>query len=230
MLIDTLPTQGAIYTDDVVEAASAGQAVAKRRLEDERYAYFAEASIVFLDMPDAVFRGYEGDDELLGPVREDDISVVEALRREIVRLEPQNVYFPLAVGNHVDHQLCRDAGVALLGEPRSWIMPAPEWAGTVVFYEDFPYAWWSSFDSLASLPQGALDGIPSEVALTPRYADISEELERKIQGLLLYESQLERLFGGAKAMASTVRQAAARTGALGGIGVAAERYWHSYHP
>jgi LmbE family N-acetylglucosaminyl deacetylase len=229
-LIDSLPTQGAIYTDDVVEAASAGQAVAKRRVEDERYAYFAEASIVFLDLPDAVFRGYEGDDELLGAVREDDLSVVEVLRREIVRLEPQNVYFPLAVGNHVDHQLCRDAGVALLAESRSWVMPGPQWPGNVVFYEDFPYAWWSSFDSLRSLPAGALDGIPSEVALTPRYADISEQLERKIQGLLLYESQLDRLFGGAKPMASAVRQSAARLAALGGFGGAAERYWDSYRP
>jgi len=229
-LIDTLPTQGAIYTDDVVEAAAAGQAVAQRRVEDERYAYFAEASIVFLDLPEAVFRGYDGDDELLGPVREDDLSVIEALRKEIVRLEPQNVYFPLAVGNHVDHQLCRDAGVALLAESRSWVMPGPSWAGNVVFYEDFPYAWWSSFDSLDSLPQGALDGIPSEVALTPRYSDISEQLERKIQGLLLYDSQLDRLFGGAKPMASTVRQAGARLGALGDVGGAAERYWHSYLP
>ena len=40
--------------------------MARRRLEDERFAYFAEASIVFLDLPDAVFRGYEGDEELLG--------------------------------------------------------------------------------------------------------------------------------------------------------------------
>jgi hypothetical protein len=68
------------------------------------------------------------------------------------------------------------------------------------------------------------------VALTPRYADISEQLERKIQGLRLYESQLERLFGGAKPMASTVRQAAARMATLGGFGGAAERYWHSYLP
>ena len=41
-------------------------------IEDERFAYFAEASIVFLDLPDAVFRGYEGDDELLGMPRDDD--------------------------------------------------------------------------------------------------------------------------------------------------------------
>ena len=229
-LIDTLPTQGATYTDDVVEAAAACESVARRRVEDERYAFFAEASIVFLDLPDAVFRGYDGDDQLLGPIREDDPSPASILAREIVRLEPQNVYFPLGVGNHVDHVLCREAGIALLGESRRWVMPGPRWAGNVVFYEDFPYAWWNGFEGLEQLPAGSLGGVPAGVALTPRYADISEELERKVQGILLYESQLGRLFGDSKAMASAVRQHGARVAALGRVGGSAERYWHSYQP
>ncbi|HUQ44971.1 MAG TPA: PIG-L family deacetylase, partial [Candidatus Limnocylindria bacterium] len=170
-VMDDVSTQGALYTDDVVEAASAGEIVAKRRVEDERYAYFAEASVVFLDLPDAVFRGYEGDDQLLGPVRADDDAPISILRKEIARLEPQTVYVPLGVGNHVDHQLCRDVGVSLLAEPRTWVMPGPEWAGKVVFYEDFPYAWWNGFQSLDELPAGALDGIPEDILLTPRYAD-----------------------------------------------------------
>ena len=80
MVIDDLPTQGAVYTDDVMVAAAAGELMARRRVEDERYAYFAEASIVFLDLPDAVFRGYEGDDQLLGAPREDDAAPVRAAR------------------------------------------------------------------------------------------------------------------------------------------------------
>jgi LmbE family N-acetylglucosaminyl deacetylase len=230
VLIDDLPTQGAVFTDDVMQAAGAGDAVARRRIEDERFAYFAEASIVFLDLPDAVFRGYEGDDALLGAPREEDIDPYQTLRREIVRLEPQNVYFPLAVGNHVDHQLCRDVGLRLLGESRRWVMPGPEWAGNVVFYEDFPYAYWSGFGSLDDLPVGALDGLPREVPLTPRYSDITDQLERKITGIEFYESQLDRLFGGPRQMAGAVRQQASRVAAAGGVNGAAERYWHSYLP
>jgi LmbE family N-acetylglucosaminyl deacetylase len=229
-LIDDVPTQGALYTDDVVEAATAGEIIAQRRVEDERYAYFAEASVVFLDLPDAVFRGYEGDDQLLGPVRPDDDAPVSILRKEIARLEPQAVYLPLAVGNHVDHQLCRDAGIALLAEPRSWVMPGPDWAGKVVFYEDFPYAYWKNFQSLDDLPEGALDGIPSEIYLTPRYADIGDQLERKVRGVAMYQSQMDRLFGGTKQMASAVRERANATGILGSVGGPAERYWHSYRP
>ena len=63
-------------------AEAAGEAMAARRLEDERFAYFAEASIVYLDLPDAVFRGYEGDEQLLGDPRPDDPAPFERLRAE----------------------------------------------------------------------------------------------------------------------------------------------------
>jgi LmbE family N-acetylglucosaminyl deacetylase len=227
---DDVATQGAVYTADVMEAAGAGDVVARRRIEDERYAYFAEASIVFLDLPDAVFRGYEGDDQLLGGPRPGDEVPFEILRREIGRLEPQAVYFPLGIGGHADHVLCREAGLRLLGESRQWVMSGPEWAGKVVFYEDFPYAWWNSFDSLDDLPAGSLAGLPSEVLLTPRYADITDELERKVRGISLYETQVERLFGDDRSMAAAVRGRAARVAALGRHGGAAERYWESYLP
>jgi LmbE family N-acetylglucosaminyl deacetylase len=229
-VMDDVSTQGAIYGDDLLEAATAGEIVARRRVEDERYAFFSEASVVVLDLPDAVFRGYEGDDQLLGAVREDDDAPISILRTEIARLEPQSVYFPLAVGNHVDHQLCRDAGVSLLAEPRRWVMPGPEWAGKVVFYEDFPYAWWRTFQSLDELPAGALDGIPPGVLLTPRYADISDQIERKVRGISIYESQMDNLFGGVKPMGDAVRQHAAAVASVGHVAGAAERYWHSYLP
>lgn len=224
-LIDDVATQGAVMTAERAEALAAGEAMARRRVEDERYAYFAEASVVFLDLPDAVFRGYEGDAELLGAPRPDDDAPFARIRREIARLEPQVVYAPLGIGGHVDHQLCRAVGVGLLGEAPSWVMPGPEWRTSVAFYEDFPYAWWSGFDGLEALPAGAFDELPAGVALSAEYADIDDQLERKIRGISLYESQLDRLFGGERAMADAVREHAVRTAALGGMTGAAERYW-----
>ena len=224
-VIDDLSTQGAVLTGARVFDAAEGDVMAKRRLEDERYALFAEASIVFLDLPDAVFRGYEGDAELLGTPHEDDDPAYEALRVEINRLEPQKVYLPLGVGNHVDHQLCRAAGIRLLGESRKWVMPGPEYAGIVTFYEDFPYAWWQGLTSAADLPAGAFDELPADVALTPEYADIADQLERKIQGISIYESQLDRLFGGTQEMARQARAYARKVALLGGTASSAERYW-----
>ncbi len=224
-VIDDLSTQGAVFTDEIMEAAAAGELMARRRVEDERFAYFAEASIVFLDLPDAVFRGYEGDDQLLGAPRADDQAPYELLSREIARLEPQKVYLPLGVGGHVDHQLCRDIGIRLLQEGRRWVMPGPEYAGIVTFYEDFPYAWWTDFRRPEDLGAGVFDGLPDGVSIMPTFADITDQLERKIQGINLYQSQLERLFDGTRAMADNVRAYGRAIAEFGEVDGSAERYW-----
>jgi len=225
-LMDDVSAQGAVLTTERTEAAEAGDVSATRRLEDERYAAFAEVSIVWLDLPDAVFRGYLGDDELLGTPRDDDPAPVDLVRREIARLEPQRVYVPLGVGGHVDHQLTRDAGMALLGEQRRWVMSGVAYTGQVAFYEDFPYAWWEEFQGLDDLPPGWLSGLPGDVSLAVEFADVGDQLERKIRGIALYESQMERLFDDQRAMATAVRGFAAKTADLGRVpGGAAERYW-----
>lgn len=105
---DTSNGQGVIDPGAVAVAAAAGEAMAQRRQEDERYALFAEAAVVFLDLPDAVFRGYEGDEQLLGTVRENDAAPIDLLRKEIARLEPQRVYFRSASA----HTLITSSAVA----------------------------------------------------------------------------------------------------------------------
>jgi LmbE family N-acetylglucosaminyl deacetylase len=227
VVMDVVPTQGAVYEDEIAEAAAAGDLMARRRLEDERYALFAEASIVFLDLPDAVFRGYEGDDQLLGSPRPDDDAPHDILRREIVRLEPQKLYLPLGIGGHVDHQLVRDTGFHLLAEPRSWVMPGPDYAGIVTFYEDFPYAWWNGFRRWEDLPFDPATALPADVGLRPQYADVGDQIERKITGISLYESQVGRLFEDGRAMASAVRAFGRQVAELGRVGGFAERYWAS---
>ena len=225
-VIDDVSAQGAVLTSERVDAAGAGDLMATRRLEDERYAAFAEVSMVWLDLADAVYRGYEGDDELLGDPRADDPAPVDLLRREIVRLEPQRVYLPLAVGGHVDHRLARDAGTALLHDARRWVMPGPEYLGRIAYYEDFPYAWWDEFTRIEELPGGTLPGLPEGVSVAPEYADVSDMLERKIRGIALYESQIDRLFTDTKAMADAVRSHATRIADIGRVpNGGAERYW-----
>jgi LmbE family N-acetylglucosaminyl deacetylase len=224
-VIDDLPTQGAVLTEEIVDAAAAGDLMARRRLEDERFAYFSEASVVFLDLPDAVFRGYAGDEALLGAPRADDTAPFDILRREIARLEPQKVYVPLGVGGHVDHQLCREVGLGLLNESRRWVMPGPEYAGKVVFYEDFPYAWWNQFNRLEDLGADVVDSLPSEVSIFPTYADIGDQIERKIMGIGIYQSQIERLFDSTREMADAVRAYGKSVGAQGDVDGPAERYW-----
>jgi LmbE family N-acetylglucosaminyl deacetylase len=226
-VIDEVPTQGAVVTDEIVDAAAAGDLTARRRIEDERYAYFAEAAVVFLDQPDAVFRGYRSEAELLGAPRDDDLQLGELIRREIERLEPQQVYLPLGVGGHVDHQLCRQVGIDLLDLGQRWVMPGPEYAGTVVFYEDFPYALWNDFASLDQLGPDTFSSLPADVSIFPAFADIGDQIERKITGISMYESQIERLFDGTREMADAVRSYGAALGIAGEVAGAAERYWRT---
>jgi LmbE family N-acetylglucosaminyl deacetylase len=216
-------TQATVYDAD--------DTMGVRKMEEERYAFLAEASVVFLDLPDAAARGYEGDTQLLGAVRDDDEPPYEILRREILRLEPQMVYFPLAVGNHVDHQLCREVGLALLGEGRRWVMPAESFVGGLSFYEDFPYAWWTDFAGSGNGAGGGLGlDLPAGVALEPRYADITDTLDRKAAGIRLYASQLDRLFASEQGMLDDLAGYGARVAAAGGVTGFAERYWGTVRP
>ena len=129
--------------------------MARRRLEDERFAYFAEASIVFLDLPDAVFRGYEGDDELLGMPRADDDAPFDAApprdrpARAAEGLLPARRRRPrrppaLPRGRHPPAP-----GGPALGDARARLRRASS-----TFYEDFPYAWWNDFKGLEDLGAG----------------------------------------------------------------------------
>jgi LmbE family N-acetylglucosaminyl deacetylase len=220
-LRDDVSVQGTLERYDL----AAADATTLRKVEDERWAYFIEAALVDLDLPDAVHRGYEGEDALLGLPFEDDEPPIDILRREILRLEPQQVYFPLGIGGHVDHRLCRDAGLALLGDEAAWVMPAEDFAGRISFYEDFPYAWWSGFAGPSDLAGQAID-VPHGLALEARYADISDQLERKSAGLKMYAREVTRLFDDEQGMLDAVTGYAARVADAGGVGTgAAERYW-----
>ena len=104
-------------------------------------------------------------------------------------------------------------------------MPGPEYAGTVVFYEDFPYAYWNEFRHLGELGIDLNGALGSDVSLTPTYADVTDQEERKIRGIALYESQIERLFDDDIAMAKAVRAYHRTMAEYGRVDGAAERYW-----
>jgi LmbE family N-acetylglucosaminyl deacetylase len=127
----------------------------------------------------------------------------------------------------VDHQLVRNAALGLLADGRRWVMPGPDYADHVAFYEDFPYAWWGEFSAIEDLPEGSLAGLPRDLALEPFFADITDVLERKITGINLYESQIERLFAGTTEMADAVRSYGLKVAGLGGVDGFAERYWNA---
>jgi LmbE family N-acetylglucosaminyl deacetylase len=194
------------------------EAMAARRAEDEAYARFVGASVVFLNLPDAVFRGYRGDEQLLGEPRPDDPVPVQDLRGALGRLRPDSLYLPLAIGSHVDHRQARRASMALLAEHSS------PYVDRAFFYEDFPYSLNTGFGRLEELDEGFLPGLPPGTALEPEFVQIGATIDRKLEGLRSYESQLGRLFGGDQPMTVAVREQATRVGRFAGAGPC-ERYW-----
>jgi LmbE family N-acetylglucosaminyl deacetylase len=204
--------------DEGAAAMAAADAMAVRRAEDESFGRFAGATNVFLDLPDAVFRGYEDHAQLMGRPRPDDSPPLPELRRVLARLRPDRLYLPLAIGGHVDHVQARRAATTLLAEPDS------PFSDRTLFYEDFPYAYNLGFERLDQLDPGFPALLPPLVSLAPEYIAIGNLIDRKLEGLRAYTSQLGRLFGGADEMVAAVRAQAARVGQLGGTGPA-ERYW-----
>jgi hypothetical protein len=104
-------------------------------------------------------------------------------------------------------------------------MPAPDLAGRVSFYEDFPYAWWNGFAGLADLGDPNFR-LPDGMAVESRYADISDQVERKAAGIRMYTSQIQRLFDDEQGLLDAVAGFAARVAQAGQVGSgAAERFW-----
>ena len=79
----------------------------------------------------------------------------------------------------------------------------------------------------SSLQRAASPYRPPDVSIIPGYADITDQLERKIMGIGLYESQLERLFDSKREMADAVRTYGRAIAGIGEIDGSAERYWAS---
>ena len=114
------------------------QDVAARRREDRRAVDVVAADPLWLDHPDAIrrHRRYGSLPRITAPLarREQPVRAqVGASVADIGRRWPEAVlYFPLGVGNHVDHQLTSAAGLdrCRLDSPSR---------REVVFYEDTPY-------------------------------------------------------------------------------------------
>ncbi len=79
----------------------------------------------------------------------------------------------------------------------------------------------------ATCPAAPLAALPPDVSVIAEYADITDQLERKIMGINLYESQIERLFDGTRQMADAVRSYGRAMAELGEVDGSAERYWAS---
>lgn len=182
---------------------------AGRRAEDAQALAILGCDGLHLDQLDAPYRlpayGTRGavfdqpaPDDPLGPATR---CILERLRAQQPRAR---LYLPLGVGSHVDHLVVCAAGLAL-----------HEQGADVVWYEDTPYA----VDP--ELVARRLQEIPGH--FEPLVVTIGPMLERKLQAIAAYRSQVGKLFRDRPMQQAMTDYATAVAGQPGQFG---ERLWH----
>ena len=176
--------------------------LALRRDEDRAFAAAVGAETAWFDLPEAPHRGYGSAAALFGPTHDEDgigAAVDARLAAAVDRMQPVQVFAPLALGDHVDHvQVARAVRRSLRDVPVAW-------------YRDTPYA--------LRLGSAAADGATLAVALD------GASLDAKLAGCAAYATQIGFQFGGVDAMrAALVAHAQGEARAAGHGDGHAERF------
>jgi LmbE family N-acetylglucosaminyl deacetylase len=174
----------------------------------------------YLDYLDCIYRRgpeqgnylYTSEAALFGQVHPSEESLPADLASRLLTQFPSwstDIYAPLSLGHHVDHQLTLAAALLLRKHGCS-----------VLFYEDYPYA-----ERPGELDR-TLSGWHSPP--TPIVQPISEAaLSAKVRAICAYRSQLPVLFGDQDQAHDRITSYARR---VGGGSHTAERYWRGGEP
>jgi LmbE family N-acetylglucosaminyl deacetylase len=154
--------------------------VAKQRRSEDACAAAAlgdAVQAIWLDRLDAIYRepSYNSDEALFGKLVAADLDRIDDIVADLESLHASAYIVPLAVGNHVDHQLAFRAGRRLAARG------AAVWA-----YADVPYV----LDLRRLTPRLAM-GTVREARVT--YLD-DDAFERKVRAIECYTSQLPVIF------------------------------------
>ncbi len=195
--------------------APAAHIVATRRREDLAALEALGAQAVHLDLPDCIYRLnpasglpiYTSQAALFGSLHPSELTLIRRTAAKLTTLlhgfGRHHVYVPLAIGQHVDHQLARRAAEVA--------------GGVYAYFEDFPY--------VADEPEGwAGPGAPGPHGrpLAAELVYLSEDdLTARLEAMACYESQLSTFWSDRPSMDQAVRQLTARTGGQ----APAERLW-----
>jgi LmbE family N-acetylglucosaminyl deacetylase len=162
----------------------ADDTIATRLAEDNAAATVLGCDTHILPFLDAIYRGdgYLSDEALFGALLPADCPLAEKIVTAVTALPAMNTpqgtvfYVPLAIGDHVDHQLVYRVGQ---------LLAAHGWR--VLAYEDFPYA---ILGDAAERRHAAIAGEvgPLEVR------SIAATLGRRLEAIAAYESQLPVIF------------------------------------
>ncbi len=195
--------------------ALAHEAVAARRAEDEIAGTLVGAGVWHGRVPDCIYRRdsatgepfYTADADLFGAVAPTELASGGLLDEITAVLQAlpsaKKIYAPFAVGNHVDHQLVRQAAEQAFG-------------ASLIYYEDYPYVQWP--DLLETLlAQEAAAGRTWQTQLV-KVSDTA--VSTRCAAILAYVSQISTFFADEADLRAQVGDYVT---AVGG-----ERLWYSH--
>ncbi|MEM8858638.1 MAG: PIG-L family deacetylase [Chloroflexota bacterium] len=178
-----------------------------RRREDKAALQILGAKSHYLDIPDCIYRRggernrwfYPREESLFGSLSGAEDSLISDIARSFLKISDDlsanpdqiEVITPLAIGNHVDHQLVRYAAERAFGSE------------TLTYYQDFPYI--RERDQILTY-ENSMDW-KSEI----RYlSEIS--VNKKVSAMAAYESQISTFWRGKSELDKEVRQFMRRWG------------------
>jgi LmbE family N-acetylglucosaminyl deacetylase len=184
-----------------------GAMVGDRRTEDRMACGRLGASVVHLDLPDAIYRRgpsgevlYPSEEAIFGMPHPSESTLAVSLANRLTTACPMSaqVYCPSAMGGHVDHRLTR-----LAAERADWDL----W-----YYQDFPYA-----------ARGG--NLPPDLPLPPGEEVVfplsSEEIQAWAAAISEYPSQLPTFWPDVYTLYQEVRTFHDRAGGIRLVGVKA---------
>jgi len=185
-----------------------------RRNEDIKAIETLGAQFLHIDFLDCIYRKnsdnspfYNDYESMKGAIHPYDSNMSALIYDRVIKIvqkynhENIQIFSPLAVGNHVDHQIVKMVGMRLLSE-----------GFDVLFYEEVPYCLW--------VPDGLRDVIAkNENEWSSKVFPI--DIKAKLNALKPYNSQFPGLGGSFRKASKRFKKYAA----LVGSGKFAERVW-----
>jgi LmbE family N-acetylglucosaminyl deacetylase len=151
--------------------------------EEEFYAQSVKAELHFMNYKEALERNYTFERIFKGDILAGDKKLYNDIKKTIYDIMNESFsknstfYFPLAVGNHVDHKILFQIGLEL----------TKEFHFVIRFYEDLPYA--LGITGEADEWVRHIRGITRE----PTEVDVSTVIEKKEDMIRIYRSQFDPL-------------------------------------
>jgi len=166
-----------------------------RRQEDQQACQLLGIEPHWGNLLEAPHRGYDSAKELFQVIKKQDKiaeKLLELIENQIEELQPEFVFFPKGIGNHVDHQQVINALTKIKEKyPKIFYL---QWYDQPYLLRN-PGSWFEKSSRKTSISAKKLHEISEENGQKPVYFDLKSVNMLKFQACAAYASQVNFQFG-----------------------------------